>query len=88
MAQLIAFQGTITTTGTAQQLTANPVVNGVVIAAKSGNTAAIEVGNAGVTTSTGFILAAGASTPVIEVLNTNAIYLVGTSGDTFSVIGS
>ena len=88
MNNVVALQGTITVTGTSQNLPNNPVVNGVVIAAKSGNTASIEIGNSSaVTTTTGFILAAGTSVTV-PCSNTNQLWLVGTANDVYSVLGA
>lgn len=90
MRGVIAFQGVIAATGTAQNLPNNPVWNRITITAKSGNTASIEIGNAStVTTGNGYILAAGQS--VVIVLNngnTNQLWVVGTLADVYSVIGS
>lgn len=91
MSFIVAFQGSIAATNTAQNLPSNPVKT-VTIAAKTGNTAAIAVGNAStVTTGTGFVLAAGQSVSLQFTGgngNTNSLWVVGTLNDVYSVIGS
>jgi|GEM_PF-6850259 hypothetical protein len=89
---MFAFQVTIAATNTPQVLPNNPFKGQIVLLTKSGNTASIEIGTASsVTTSTGAILAAGTSAPILAEgsnSNTNNIYIVGTMGDVLSVIGA
>jgi hypothetical protein len=85
-------QAKIATTGTAVQLAANTLVNGVIISTKSTNAASITVGGSGVTntvdgTGNGYILAAGASVS-FAVTNTNVLWVNGTLGDVISIAGS
>ena len=86
----ISFQGSITTTGTAQQLPANAVNTNVTISAPSANAASIEIGfSNGVTSSNAYSLAAGDSVTIwIPLGNTNQIWVVGTQNDKYSVIGT
>lgn len=90
MTSLIAFQGAIVVTGTAQNLPNNYVLKSINLAAKSGNAAAIVVGNASTANSTtGYILAAGATVTIpLPGGNTNQIWVVGTSADVYSVAGA
>lgn len=85
-------QTVIAATGTAVQLSSNPLVNGVVVSANTSNTASIIVGLSGVTNITngsgnGYVLAPGASIG-IAVANTNSLWINGTSGDVVSFVGS
>ncbi len=88
--QIISIQDTIAVSGTAQTLPNNPVVRSITIAAPSTNAAAIVLGNAPtVTTATGFLLAKGNSVTLeLPGGNTNSLWLVGTAGDVFSVVGA
>ena len=84
-------QSKVAATGTAVQLAANSLTNGVIVTAKSTNTAAMTVGGASVTntvdgTGNGYVLEAGASISC-AVDNTNRIYFNGTAGDIISFIG-
>lgn len=88
----VAFQATVAATGTAQQLPNHPI-NGqglVTLAAKAGNSASIEVGlSSAVTSSTGFIIAAGTSVQInLANGNTNQLWIVGTQNDVLSVMGN
>lgn len=94
MSQAVLFQGKIATTGTTQELPANALQNyTLTLTAKSTNTAALSVLNSstgGVAvdgTGAGYILEKGTSL-TISVLNTNALWIAGTSGDIFSGVGS
>lgn len=90
------IQGTIATTGTTQQLTNNPlVIQNLVLTSKTGNNAAgLVVLNSGTAstnstgTGVGYILLPGASVTVIGALNTNEVWLAGTTGDVYSAIGT
>lgn len=88
MALPIAFQ--VTMTGSAINLASNAFQNGVSFAAKTGNSAGIAVGNSSsVTTSTGALVPAGQVIPGLQGIgNTNAYWVIGTSGDVLSVLGS
>jgi hypothetical protein len=84
----ITFQQAITTTGTAQQLAAHPVVNSITIHALSTNAASVVIGTGStVTATTGFVLEKGNSVTV-SIANTNQLWAVGTAADSISVIGS
>lgn len=94
MSQAVFVQGKITTTATAQEIPNFALQNDTfTLTAKAGNTAAISVTNSQSAstaidgTGAGYILAAGASM-TISVLNTNALWVSGTSGDVFSGVGS
>lgn len=88
-------QAKIATTGTAIQLdsSSQPLTNGVIISAVSGNNAAgVTIGGATVTntvngTGNGYILAPGASVS-FAIANTNELYINGTIGDIVSWAGS
>jgi hypothetical protein len=89
MKSVVAFQSAITSTGTAQNLPNNPILRSVTISTPATNSAVISIGNASsVTSTTGYILAAGSSV-VIELPggNTHQFWVVGTSGDVLSVVG-
>jgi hypothetical protein len=90
MALPVVFQATIVTTGTPQALPANPLINGGVFAAKTGNAAAINIGNGSAdSATTGFPLTAGTATPFITFQgNTDSFFIVGTSGDVLIFLGS
>ena len=90
MAIPVAFQATIAATGTAQELPSNALQFGSgTLLAKSGNTAVIAIGNSSaVTSSNGALLPAGSQIPVVGLLNTNALWINGTSGDVISFIGA
>jgi hypothetical protein len=84
----VAFQVTIAASATPQQLPANALVNGGTLAAKAGNTASIELSpNPAVTSSTGFVLAAGQQVPFTGS-NTNQLWITGTAGDVLSFLGN
>lgn len=85
-------QKVIAVTGTAVQLASNALSNGVIVTAKSTNTAAIVVGASTVTnvtdgTGAGYILEAGASVSW-AMDNTNRLWINGTAGDIVSYAGS
>lgn len=88
-------QSKIASSGTAVNLnggTTQPLTNGIIITAPSGNTAPIAVGGSGVNntsggTGNGYQLAAGASIS-FAIANTNDIWINGTSGDYVSWAGS
>jgi hypothetical protein len=65
-----------TATTTAAALPSQALTNGVVLTAGSSNTGTIYIGPSGVTTSTGYPLAAGQSVSY-AVSNLNAIYMIG-----------
>jgi len=79
-------------TGSAVQLQTNTLINGVIITAKSTNTANVLLGGSGVTTTAdgsgnGYILEPGASVSYAGN-NTNTLYAIGTSADVISFLGS
>ncbi len=85
-------QATISVTGTAVQLSANTLLNGIIVTAKSTNSAPIVVGISTVHnivdgTGDGYILEAGSSMSW-AVQNSNDLYINGTSGDIVSFAGS
>ena len=85
-------QATIAVTSTAVQLGDNALTNGVIIIAKSDNSAAITIGGSGVNdtidgTGNGAILEAGMMAS-FAVDNTNRLYINGTAGDIVSFVGS
>lgn len=87
-----AGQVSIAVTGKAVQFKSAPLANGVIVSAKVGNVASIEVGANGVTntadgTGNGYILSAGASVS-FAVTNASSIWVNGTSGDIVSYAGS
>lgn len=90
MANVIAFQLSLAATGTAQNLPANPVLRSVTIEAPSANAAAVTIGNSSsVTSSTGYNLDKGQTVSIpLSGGNTNALWVVGTTGDKCSVIGA
>jgi hypothetical protein len=78
-------------TGSAVQLQTNTLTNGVIITAKSTNTANIVIGDSGVTTTengsgNGYILEPGASVSFAGT-NTNLLYAIGTTSDVLSFMG-
>lgn len=93
----VTGQVKIAVTGTAVQLPAAVLLNGVVVKAKSSNaaqTATVSgtVGSAGVTnvadgTGTGYLLAPGEASS-FAVPNANALYVNGTAGDIFTFEGN
>lgn len=88
----VTGQAVIAVTGTRIQLASNALNNGVIVFAKSTNSAAMTVGGSGVTntvdgTGNGVILTAGSATS-FAVSNTNALYVNGTNGDILSFSGS
>lgn len=79
-------------TGSAVQLTAGALLNGVIITARSSNAAPVELGLASVTntingTGNGYILEAGTSIS-FAVTDVSTIYAIGNSGDVISWAGS
>ncbi len=89
---LLNGQAKIAVTSTAVQLGTNTLKNGVILTAKSTNTANILVGGSGVTTTAdgtgnGYILEPGTSASW-AVSNTNILYINGTAGDLVSFAGS
>ena len=85
--QLITFRTAVATTGTTQELPSNPGMKYFTIAAKTGNTAAITIGNSSsVTSTTGFLLAPGQSVTIPG--GNTGLFVVGTAGDVLSVIGA
>lgn len=70
--------GVKTVSTSAAALSANTLKNGIVLTADSSNTGVIYVGGSGVTTATGYPLAAGASISY-SVTNLNMIYIIGTN---------
>ncbi len=88
----VVGQTKIAVTGTAVQLPSGALSNGVILSAKTGNTASMTIGGVSVTntidgTGNGAILPAGASLSA-AIDNTNRLYVNGTSGDILSWIGS
>ena len=84
---IIIFQTAIAVTDTAQQLPANAGLKSFTIAAKSGNTAAIAIGDSSaVAGSTGFLLAPGQSVTLPG--GNTGLFVVGTAGDVVSAIGA
>ena len=90
---LVSGQVVIAVTGTAVQLPANAVTNGIVVRSKStNNTTQGTIGASGVTnvvngTGNGFIMAPGDAIS-LAVTNSNLVYVNGTAGDIFSFIGN
>jgi hypothetical protein len=94
---VVTGQVKIATTGTAVQLPANPLVNGLVVKAKTTNAAQTgsysgTVGPPGVTTTydgtgNGYPLAPGEAAS-FAVANASDIWVNGTSGDIFSFEGN
>jgi len=79
--------GQLTMTGSALALPNHAAVQGVVLSAPTTNAHPIEVGDAGVTTTTGLILEPGGPpTPVLPVDNSNVLHAIGTSGDVLSFL--
>jgi hypothetical protein len=87
---MIAFQQAITTTGTAQQLPSNAVVNSVTTFAKSTNAANVSVGvTSGTSATVGYLLEKGTFVVLpIRAGNTNSIWIEGTAADVVSVAGA
>lgn len=88
----ITGQAKITTTGTRVQLTAGLLTSGVIIKAKSTNTANIHVGGSTVNntedgTGNGAIIEPGEAVS-FAVANVNALYIQGNAGDIISYAGS
>jgi hypothetical protein len=83
---VVTGQQTGTTTATA--LASHALNTGVTISALSSNSGVVYVGPAGITSSTGFPLTAGASV-TLNVPNTNLIYVLAATGSpVVSFIGS
>ena len=89
---IVSFQGTIVATGVPQLLPNKPVRNGITICNQSGSAADMAVSDdPAVTTSNGYLLEKGipAFIPLTGTgANTLQLYVVGTIGDKFSVVGS
>jgi hypothetical protein len=77
---------TATVSASAQQAPNGRLTKGITLAAPAANAAVVYVGGPGVTTTTGFPIAAG-DTLELPVQNMNQIYFVGTAGDKLSGIG-
>ena len=89
MNQLTIFQQTIATTNTPQQLPAGAFGRSITITAVPSNTAAIVLGDASsVTTANGYPLEKGASVILQGSGNTDALWAVGTAGDSYGIIGA
>ena len=89
---IVTGQIRIATTGTAVQLPANTLVNGIALKARAGNVANGLVGPAGVNvtydgTGAGFPVEPG-GTASFAVGNSNAVWVNGTAGDVFSFEGN
>jgi hypothetical protein len=86
----IALQVTIASTGVAQQLPANPLGIGYTFSAPSSNAQSVVAGNSSaVTSSTGYIISKGTSSPFVQFQgNTNSLWVVGTAADVISLIGT
>jgi hypothetical protein len=89
---IVAFQGSIVATGVPQLLPNYPVRNGITICAQSTNAANMAVSDQpAVTLLTGYLLEKGipAFIPLTGTgANTLQLYVIGTAGDKFSVVGS
>ena len=70
--------GQQTATASAVALPNKPLLNSIRLLAPSGNTGTIAVGPAGVSLTTGYVLAAG-MTVDIAISNTNLIYMIGSN---------
>lgn len=68
--------GTVTTAVTATQF-ASVSARLVQIRAREGNSGNVSIGGSGVTTSAGYELAPGASTPWLQISNLNLLYYIG-----------
>lgn len=84
--------GQVKMTGSSIQLTAGSLLNGVILTAKSSNSAPIVIGGSGVTNTTdgtgnGYILEAGTSVS-FAVTDISNLYAIGTSNDVLSWSGS
>lgn len=87
--------GQVAVTGTAAQLSSTATkLNSLIIKAHSANAANVYIGEAGVTTSTGYELVPGEEFIFTPDTNLNKmplpteVYVVGTSGDDVSWIGT
>lgn len=88
----ITGQGKISTTGTAVQLVASALKNGIVVKANPNNAQPLFVGGLGVTntndgTGNGYRLDPGEAIS-FAVANANSIYINGTAGDIFYFAGN
>ena len=89
----ITLAVTIAATNTAQQIPAAEVFQWVTIGVNSGNAADIYVGNSSsVTDATGVPFGPAATPSLLDIrvslANTNQLWIYGTAGDKFYVIGS
>jgi hypothetical protein len=80
-------------TGTAVQLPEAKLSKGVVVEGLSTNSTHGVLGGSAVTdvtdgTGNGFIIGAGAPTPIIPVADASELWVNGTAGDVFSFIGA
>jgi len=82
---IYSAQQSVTTSATA--LTAQALSNGIVITAKSTNTGTTYVGPSTLTTANGYALLPGKSISY-GVTNANAVWIIGTGGDTVYVTGN
>jgi hypothetical protein len=78
--------GQVTMTGAAVQLPSHGATQGVMLRAPAANTHPLEIGPAGVATTTGLILDPASSTPLLPVSNSNALYAIGTGPDVISFV--
>ena len=80
--------GQVSVTGTQAQLPSHALTGAVTLSTPASNTGTIYIGLTGVTTSTGFALAPGASIS-LPIANTNLLYALGShSGDVLTFIGT
>ena len=77
------YSGQLTVSATAQRLPITSLANGVQLRAGSGNAGNVYIGPAGVTTATGYPLAAG-STISYNTANLGDLYYIGTAADTLA----
>lgn len=85
----LLIAGQITMTGSAIQLPAGAVLQGITLTAKAANTAVIAYGNSSsVTTSTGALIDKGTSVPLYFQGNANSIWVIGTASDVVSYSGA
>lgn len=87
--QGLPFSGQQVSTTSAAVLTANNAATGAIsFHANKANTGTIYIGSAGITSTTGYPLAAG-DTVTLYVANTNLVYMLGTNtSDVLSFIGN
>lgn len=87
MSSIVAFTFTLTETGTAMQLPFFALQNGGVLQTGSANASGVTIGNSSsVTAETGYVMTPGQQVP-IKNNRTDALWAIGTEGDTLSVLG-